>query len=41
MSQQTLPPTWMEDLGTADTSWIFDATVIVGIDRLGGMPLGR
>ena len=20
------PPTWLEDLATADTSWIFDAT---------------
>ncbi len=23
------PPTWMEDLATADTSWIFDATGLV------------
>jgi limonene-1,2-epoxide hydrolase len=23
------PPTWLEDLGTADTSWIFDATGLV------------
>lgn len=23
------PPTWMEDLSTADTSWIFDATGLV------------
>jgi hypothetical protein len=22
----TPPPTWLEDLATADTSWIFDAT---------------
>ena len=23
------PPTWLEDLGTADTSWIFDATGLI------------
>jgi limonene-1,2-epoxide hydrolase len=23
------PPTWMEDLATADTSWVFDATGLV------------
>ena len=23
------PPTWLEDLGTAETSWIFDATGLV------------
>ena len=23
------PPTWFEDLGTADTSWIFDATGLI------------
>ncbi len=23
------PPTWLEDLGRADTSWIFDATGLV------------
>jgi limonene-1,2-epoxide hydrolase len=23
------PPTWLEDLGAADTSWIFDATGLV------------
>jgi hypothetical protein len=23
------PPTWLEDLATADTSWIFDATGLI------------
>ena len=23
------PPTWLEDLGTAETSWIFDATGLI------------
>jgi hypothetical protein len=23
------PPTWLEDLGAADTSWIFDATGLI------------
>jgi hypothetical protein len=23
------PSTWLEDLGTADTSWIFDATGLI------------
>jgi limonene-1,2-epoxide hydrolase len=25
----TAPPTWLEDLATADTSWIFDATGLI------------
>lgn len=25
----TAPPTWLEELGTADTSWIFDATGLI------------
>jgi hypothetical protein len=23
------PPTWLEDLATADTSWVFDATGLI------------
>jgi hypothetical protein len=23
------PPTWFEDLATADTSWVFDATGLI------------
>jgi hypothetical protein len=23
------PPTWLEDLATADTSWLFDATGLI------------
>jgi hypothetical protein len=23
------PPTWLEDRGTADTSWIFDGTGLI------------
>jgi hypothetical protein len=30
------PPTWLEDLGTADTSWIFDATGLVRNVRIQG-----
>ncbi|BCI53377.1 hypothetical protein NIIDNTM18_26550 [Mycolicibacterium litorale] len=25
----TAPPTWLEDLATADTSWVFDATGMI------------
>ncbi|KUI26666.1 limonene-1,2-epoxide hydrolase [Mycobacterium sp. IS-1742] len=25
----TAPPTWLEDLATADTSWVFDATGLI------------
>jgi limonene-1,2-epoxide hydrolase len=25
----TAPPTWMEELATADTSWVFDATGLI------------
>lgn len=25
----TAPPTWLEDLGSADTSWVFDATGLI------------
>ncbi len=25
----TAPPTWMEDLASADTSWVFDATGLI------------
>jgi hypothetical protein len=24
-----VPPTWLEELATADTSWIFDATGLI------------
>jgi hypothetical protein len=37
------PSTWLEDLATADTSWIFDATGLVGLVGLRARPgqLGR
>ena len=34
------PPTWLEDLATADTSWIFDATGS-SFGRPVGFGLGR